>query len=361
MAGVRFLALPLAMLTVAACAGPSSSTAEQGSALFYASSGSIYVSAPVGAPGRKLTDGPTDTDPAPSPDGGRLAYVHKADPADAGGELWVLDVSSGAAKRLVDPAALVPKFEGDRPQAGSPQWSPAGDRIAFLKAGTGGGGFLLTADASTGSVQPPATPLYADANFSWAPDGSRIAWVGGRSDVSPVDVNVLTVGGSSEAVVKDTNASSVSFGHDGRSVLFANGDATGDPFLDIPFDMRDGGIYGVEIPRTEGPGGAAPKQLLFGKMPFADVQALSSGAVGFTEWSADQRTKTIQVSDTDRKTHRVAETRGDAPHPIWNDEESVAYVGTAEDRPLLVAHQEGAATTVAGGVEAFAWGTYTGG
>ena len=72
-AGVRFLALPLGMLTVAACAAPSSSTAEQGPALFYANSGSIYVSAPVGAPGRKLTNGPADTDPAPSPDGGRLA------------------------------------------------------------------------------------------------------------------------------------------------------------------------------------------------------------------------------------------------------------------------------------------------
>lgn len=349
------------MLTVAACVRPHSPTAKQGTALFYAKEGSIYVSAPAGAPGRKLTDGPADTDPAPSPDGGRLAFVHKADPADAGGELWVVEVSTGAAKRLVDSAALVPKFEDDRPQAGSPQWSPAGDRIAFLKTGTGGGGFLLTADARTGAVQAPATPLYADADFSWAPDGSRIAWVGGRSDVSPVDVNVLTVGGSSEAVVEDTNASSVSYGRDGRSVLFANGDATGDPFLDIPFGMRDGGIYSIDVAGEDADPDAAPKQMLFGKMPFADVQALSSGAIGFTDWSADQKTKTIQVSTTERKTRKVADTRGDAPHPVWNDEESVAYIGTAEDRPLLVTRDSGATTTVAGGVDAFAWSSYTGG
>ncbi len=37
-------------------------------ALFYSKAGSLYVSDPAGTPpGRKLTDGPADTDPAPSP------------------------------------------------------------------------------------------------------------------------------------------------------------------------------------------------------------------------------------------------------------------------------------------------------
>ena len=235
----------------------------------------------------------------------------------------MLDVSSGAAKRLVDPAALVPKFEGDRPQAEVRSGHRPGTASRSSRPAPA---VVISSDCGCehGFGAASATPLYADANFSWAPDGSRIAWVGGRSDVSPVDVNVLTVGGSSEAVVKDTNASSVSFGHDGRSVLFANGDATeilSSTYLSICGTAASMALksLGPKVP------GAAPKQLLFGKMPFADVQALSSGAVGFTEWSADQRTKTIQVSDTDRKTHRVAETRGDAPHPIWNDEESVAH------------------------------------
>ncbi|MEK0719707.1 hypothetical protein OSH89_18820, partial [Mycobacterium ulcerans] len=110
----------LVVLMVAACSPaadsgspPSSkrSTANTGTsmpALFYAKAGSLYVSDPAGTPGRKLTDGPADTQPAPSPDGTRVAYVHKNSTSDYGGELWVLDLAedapAGAPHRLVDPA-----------------------------------------------------------------------------------------------------------------------------------------------------------------------------------------------------------------------------------------------------------------
>ncbi|MFZ1177341.1 MAG: hypothetical protein WAO15_13950 [Mycobacterium sp.] len=97
---------------------PSASQASR-TALFYTKGGSLYVSDPAGTPGRKLTDGPADTQPAPSPDGTHVAYIHKANIADDGGELWVLDLSPersavSAPRRLVDPAALPPKF-GDAP------------------------------------------------------------------------------------------------------------------------------------------------------------------------------------------------------------------------------------------------------
>ncbi|MGV7608795.1 hypothetical protein PJN30_29860, partial [Mycobacterium kansasii] len=51
-------------------------------ALFYSRAGSLYVSDPAGTPGRKLTDGPADTEPAPSPDLAHVAYIHKAATAD---------------------------------------------------------------------------------------------------------------------------------------------------------------------------------------------------------------------------------------------------------------------------------------
>lgn len=345
---------------VTGCAGPSTTgptNIPAGPAIFYAKNGALYVSDPAGAPGRKLTDGPGDTEPAASPDGSRIAYVRKANAAGDGGELWVLEVDSGVAKRLVDPAALVPKFAGDRPEAGSPRWSPSGDRLAFLKTGAGGGGFLLTADARTGAVQAPATPLYADDNYSWAPDGTRIAWVGGRSDVSPVDVNVLTVGGGpvgdgTEVLVKGTNATSVSYGHDGRSVLFSNLDATGSLFTAIPFGMRAGGIYSVEPANPS----AAPKPLMSGTGAYADVEALASGDVGFTEWTQDQKAKNIMILGKDQSTRHVAESRTDAARPAWKDI-TVAYIGTAGDRPLLVTRSGGTTITVDAGVEAFAWGS----
>ncbi len=344
------------------CAAPDKSPRDTPPALYYAKDGSVYVSDPAGSPGRKLTDGPADTEPAPSPDGNRIAYVHKVNRDDAGGELWVLDLPSGKARRLVDPATLVPAFAGDRPQVDTPRWSPIGDRIAFLKTGTAPGGFLLTAKADTGAVLAPAKPLYAQSSFSWAPDGSRIAWTTGRADVSPVDVNVLTVGGgstpvatatSSTPVATGTNASSVSYSADGRTILFTNIDANGSLFTAIPFALRDGGVYTVDPP-------GRPTPLFTGKGSYADLQVLPGGSIGFTEWINAQRAKLIHVLTADRDSRGLGQTPSDAPSPVWAGDE-LAFVGTGADRPLMVALNGKDARRVDTGVDAFAWGPQTGG
>lgn len=354
---MRALIPVLVMLTVASCTTAGAPTAQNGpSLLFYGLGGSIYVSDLSGAPARKLTDGPGDTQPAPSPDGRRVAYVHKTRSDAAGGELWVLDVASGDKRRLVAPADLTPKFEGDdRPGVEDPRWSPAGDRIAFLKSSMGGGGFLLTAAADTGAVTAPPDVLFADFGYAWSPDGKRIAWAGGRSDVSPVDINVLTVGGTSTPVARDTNTFSVSYAADGHTVLFTNGDAHGSDFAAIPFAMRDGGVFAVDPP-------AQPKSLFSGGVSgtgsYADVSGLPSGAVAFTQWSPDWRMKTIVTVGADGVRTTIAETPGDAPRPAWATDGVVAYLGTGDGHPLLVS-RNGLVTTVDPGeglVDAFAWG-----
>lgn len=344
---VRILA---AVVVVAGCGGTAAEEAgpSSGPALFYAKDGAIYLSDPAGAPARKITEGPGDTDPAPSPDGKRMAYVHKANAEEPGGELRVLDIATGQSRRLVDPAALVPKFDEDRPQATSPRWSPAGDRIAFLKATFGGGGFLLTADADTGAVTAPRTTLFADFDYAWSPDGRQIAWTGGRSDVSPVDVNVYTVGESSTPVVTDTNATSVDFAADRRSVLFTNSDATGNGYTAIPFRLRAGGVYSY-LPSQR------PAALYSGSGAYADVQALPSGAVAFTEWSADQKTKAITVVENGTP-RTVADTPGGAPSPTWTGTDVVAYVAPGSSRALVVKRGGEEPTQIAVGVDAFAWG-----
>lgn len=357
------------LISATACASPQKQVPAAGPdtehrpALFYAKDGAVYVSDPAGTPGRKLTDGPADTDPAPSPDGGRLAFVRKGSREDRGGELWVMDLSADSApasapRRLVDSRNLTPTFDGDDPAKSTlerPRWSPAGDRIAFLKSTLGGGGFLQTATADTGTVQAPRQPLLADENYDWSPDGRQIAWAGGRSDVSPVDVNVLTVGESSTAIVVGTNATSVAFDSDRRSVLFTNSDATGNPFAAIPFKFRPGGVYSWQPPP------AAPHPVFTGSGSYADVAALWKGAVGFTQWSADQKTKSIQVVKPGAAPHTIADTRSDAQGPQWVGD-TVAYVGTADDRPLLITTDENGGDAkkepqrIDVGVDAFAWG-----
>lgn len=324
-------------------------------ALFFSVGGALYVSDPAGGVPRKLTDGPGDTDPAPSPDGRRVAYVHRNDPAEPGGELRVLDVSTGDSRRLVDPGALVPKFDADQPQITAPRWSPTGDRVAFLKATYGGGGFLLTAAADSGEVSAPPEPLFADFGYAWSPDGRRIVWVGGRSDVSPVDVGEYMVGGVSRPVLRGVNATAVDYSPDGRSIVFANADATGSAFAAIPFELRGGGIYSV-VP------GERPVALLSGSdavSDVSDVQALPGQAVGFAAWSGDQRTRNIAIAENG-VCRDVGDTPGDAPAPVWAVESrgviALAYVGNTADRPLLVTTDGAPPKKIGSGVEAFAWG-----
>jgi len=353
---LRLVVVLAVALTLASCTSPSEPATATNPVLFYARGGSLYVSDLNGAPPRRLTDGPGDTQPAPSPDGKRVAFVRRPVPDEPGGELWVLDLDSGASRRLVDPAALVPRFDADRPGVEYPRWSPTGERIAFLKATFGGGGFLLTAAADSGMVLAPDKPLFADPDYAWSPDGSRIAWSGGRSDVRPVDVAVLTVGGSSNAVATDTNAVSVSFDTDGRSVLFANGDATGSAATSIPFALRDGGIYAVDP-------GASPAPLLTGPGYYSNLHALRSGEIGFTQSDTDptdNRSAMVRVLGRDRTPRTIADTWTDAPAPAWSGG-WVAYVEKSGQRSLMVRRGAEEPRKVDSGADALAWADQTGG
>lgn len=300
--------------------------------LFYTKAGSLYVSDPVGTPGRKLTDGPADTQPAPSPDGRHVAYIHNA--SGWGGELWVLDLSPehapvGAPRRLVDPAALPQWFDGKRGEISDPRWSPAGTHVAFLKSEVGGG-LLLVAAADTGVIEPSPQQLVAARGYAWAPDGKHIAWRGARGDRWPDDVNALTVGAASAPVAKGTNSLSVTYGDGGETILFTNGDASGDDFAEIPVEIRAGGIYSVATP-----GGApanppsAPTSLFAGTTrSYDDVAALASGAVAFTEQSAYGLPKTIRVLDPGSSQPRttITDVAADGPGPQWGPGDFVAFL-----------------------------------
>jgi TolB protein len=188
----------IAALTIAGCAPatkptPATTTADATTsvapsavrpAVFYAKGGALYVSDPAGTAGRKVTDGPLDAQPAPSPDGAHVAFIRNAE--GRRGELWVLDLSPdrdpiGAPRRLVDPAALppLPPEGGLGGECRSPRWSPTGKQIAFLES-TVGGGFILVAAADTGAIVPLERPLsmseLAADEYTWAPDGTHIAW-----------------------------------------------------------------------------------------------------------------------------------------------------------------------------------------
>jgi Tol biopolymer transport system component len=343
---------------------------NQAGALFYSKAGSLYVSQPADGPGRKLTDGPADTQPAPSPDLAHVAFVRKAKADDYGGELWVLDLSPGLEavgppRRLVDPAVLVHGSAGSPPMVASPRWSPTGRQVAFVDNPTGGavnGGVLLVAAADTGALaprpqQPPETAWapFAEPDFAWAPDGGHIVWLDERSDVRPVDVNVLTVGGASTPVVSGTNASSVTYAKDGKTILFANGEAPPGSYSPT-FTIQIGGIYSA-VADVTGPKSAAPLFTRRGAY-YNDLTALSSGALAFTAQGPTETSKAIQVLDKGSSLPRttVTDVATAAPGPLWGVGDFVAYLDTSPESALVVTDLDNRnPKMVDTGVESFGW------
>ncbi len=330
-------------------------------ALFYAKAGALYVSDPAGSPGRKLTNGPADTQPAPSPDGAHLAYTHKANASDEGSEVWVLDLSPqgeviGSPRRLVGKEQLPAPVEMLPRKFMSPRWSPTGEQVALLELEEGGG-LLFVADARTGAV-PRSQPLMFAKSYAWAPDGRHIAWVGGRSDVRPVAVNVFTVGGGSTPVVSDTNAFAVTYGHDGQSVLFANGDASGMSSAETPFAISKGGIYSVATPDgapADTP--ATPEPLVTGQAYYGDVAALPSGALAFTTADATSASKKLLLlKDPSAQSKTLGDVATDPPGPAWGPGDVVAFLDASPGRPLVVlGPQDRSPKQVDTGVDSFAW------
>ncbi|MDP7725200.1 hypothetical protein [Mycobacterium sp. TY814] len=364
-------------------------------ALFYTKAGALYVSEPAGAPGRKLTDGPADAQPAPSPDLAHVAFVRKAAASDYGGELWVLDLSPqltplAPPRRLVDPAGL-PHAGGDRPpMVARPRWSPTGQHVAFVGNPTDGaveGGILLVAAANTGEITPrpkaasesaTAWAPFAEPAFAWAPDGSHIAWLDERSDVRPTNVNALAVGGESTPVATGTNASSVIYARDGRTILFTNGDTSDSiMFPKNPFTLRTGGVYSVAASVETGATPAAPTPLFTAQgWSYRDLTILDSGAVAFTAQRVGRNaptSKAIQVLDKGSSVPRT--TVSEVPttsicqstprggrvcyagqEPAWGAGNVLAYLDNSPEVHLIFTDAEGRdPKQVDTGVDSFAF------
>ena len=105
-------------------------------------------------------------DPTFSPDGTQIAYV---DSGESENHLWVMDADGGNAHEIL---ANEPSLVGG---AGSPQWSPTGDRLAIEVNSSGVDGrpaiYTFAPDGSdlTKVIDGGISPY-------WSPDGSQIAY-----------------------------------------------------------------------------------------------------------------------------------------------------------------------------------------
>jgi len=144
----------------------------------------IEASAPVSkgsSPTRLVSSTRWDTNPQYSPDGERIAFV-----SDRTGEfeLWTCDREANTYLQLTS-------LRG--PSIESPRWSPDGSRIAFASA-AGGNGDIYVAGLDGISLRRLTTEDTTEAAPSWSRDGRTIYF---RSDRSGTDqIWKMPAGGS---------------------------------------------------------------------------------------------------------------------------------------------------------------------
>ena len=166
----------------------------------------VFVRPVAGGTSRRLSGGSADEfQPAWATDGNRLAFVRAssgAAPADAStggagdspaGDIWAVDLTSGAERKLVD-------------NAFAPAYSPDGHQLAFDAAWDGsrriwianadGGNARRVSDADPGEV--------VDADPQWSPDGKKLLFR--RTDRSQTDLVVVDLAAGTTVKLTDDTA-----------------------------------------------------------------------------------------------------------------------------------------------------------
>jgi hypothetical protein len=178
----------------------------------------VDAAASAASPWRALTSNGLSQAPSWSPDGKRIAYLHR-DSLFVLSDIYVIDAAGGAPVPVVRTGgAFAP-----------PIWSPDGTRLAFTDWNVGSGDiFVVNADGSglTNVTRSPGT----DFQPSWSPDGTRLAFVStrfGSSGAFRPDVFVVDVSGNNVRRLTSLNQYSVDpvWSPDGSQIMFSSGNA----------------------------------------------------------------------------------------------------------------------------------------
>ena len=181
--------------------------------------GGLFVMGSTGESVKRLAD--FGYNPSWSPDG-REIVVSTASWSEVAsrsgtGELWAIDVSSGARRRIETP--------GDAVQ---PRWSPHGQRIAYWGLSIGGQRDVFTIAAAGGGAVAVTTDAAIDWDPVWSPDGRHITISsdrGGTMNLWRVAIDEASgkvLGPPVPLSVPSGWAGHASLSGDGRTLAYAN-------------------------------------------------------------------------------------------------------------------------------------------
>ncbi len=181
--------------------------------------GGLFVMGSTGESVKRLAD--FGYNPSWSPDG-REIVVSTASWSEVAsrsgkGELWAIDVTSGARRRIETP--------GDAVQ---PRWSPHGQRIAYWSVSSGGQRDVFTVAAAGGGAVAVTTDAAIDWDPVWSPDGRHLTFSsdrGGTMNLWRVEIDEASgkvLGPPVPLSVPSGWAGHASLSGDGRTLAYAN-------------------------------------------------------------------------------------------------------------------------------------------
>jgi dipeptidyl aminopeptidase/acylaminoacyl peptidase len=181
---------------------------------------------------------PVDEDsPIWSPASDRLAFIRRFDDW-RGYEIWVSGLDGADARSIAKETydRGVEEFAFD----GNAHWSPDGARIAYLSNRTGYNHVWIAYSDGRGPVEITKGP-WVDYSPRWSPDGDRIAFVSSRGrDLEDRHVWIVNAaGGDPERVSPDGFCSDPEWSPDSRRLAYLRSSATEPPEIAVQ-DVRAG-------------------------------------------------------------------------------------------------------------------------
>jgi dipeptidyl aminopeptidase/acylaminoacyl peptidase len=177
----------------------------------------------------QLTEDPTDTEPAFSPDGRTIAFVR-------GGDLYSVRPDGSGQRRLTSGPEL----------DSSPVVSPDGKRVVFeRRAATGAPGDLYAVGATGGGLRALTGGAENDRQAEFSPDGRAIVFVRGSGGEANPNDDLYSVRPSGARVVRLTRTGGVDEfepRYFAGGILFSRGESTAGPaaYADVYTMLRTG-------------------------------------------------------------------------------------------------------------------------
>ncbi|HEV8427575.1 MAG TPA: hypothetical protein VGQ41_06655 [Pyrinomonadaceae bacterium] len=194
-------------------------------------------------PKRLTTNSAADSDPAVSPDGGKIAFTSSR---DGNLEIYVMNADGTNQKRLTTNTAT------DQ----DPAWSPDGSKIVFVSfRDTGADIFEMNADGSN-QVNLSKFPGGNETEPAYSPDGKKIVFRGLRN--SGIEIYIMNADGTEQTALTDNGMifdTEPAFSPDGQKIVFRSNRDNGD--LEI-YIMDADGSNQVNLTHTPGVAEFAP-------------------------------------------------------------------------------------------------------